>query len=472
MNEILLRFRDTGDVDTIKEHQKVIDNKKYVLWGWWKKDSEPERTSLINDLKNNIGFTDYFLFDRSQEHFYAITVEELFFEDGRPIACPDPVHAPPYYQSEALSLWFKITNIKELTLETFLKRFTIVPTKDYTFFTRKDIEGELSDRAQINKRIKLQSDYILHLSDIHFGSDFGFPATTEPSKRPLYDIITDYIGTVLQQKIGLLIISGDITSRAETDPLFNEGLLFLNKLCQFLGLGKEAVIIIPGNHDIPFENAKFTSYSHENIYRQFLKNFYGSDTELYGLHFFELPCGQKLDILRMHSVRLRKKEESNYGYVDWYLYKNLLSKYKLDGDIKVAVIHHHLVSMPAEEILDTSYPYGSISTTIDAGRVIEGLQLSGFHFVLNGHQHIPGITKVARGIKDDQNEIRIEEKDNLTILSAGSAGVASKRFSNEMQYNSFSIYAINKTSLIVEVRYFNPSIDPKRYYKAELPLRM
>jgi hypothetical protein len=80
------------------------------------------------------------------------------------------------------------------------------------------------------------------------------------------------------------------------------------------------------------------------------------------------------DVLRIHSVKLRKKEESNYGYVDWLHYKNLLSSNNLDGQVKIAIIHHHLISMPSEEILDTTYPYGSISVTLDSGKVIEGLQ--------------------------------------------------------------------------------------------------
>ncbi|HKR05796.1 MAG TPA: metallophosphoesterase [Bacteroidia bacterium] len=442
MENYLLRFRDTINLDTILEHQNIINTYGYTWWGWWKKISEPEKGDLFNDIKKNLSNSRFFLFDRSSNRFFAILVSEISFSKNEKILSPEKEKTPHYYNNQSCSLWLKLTHFENISMERFIEIFEIIPSYDYTFFTQNDIRQELSVLKGKNKRLKLNSDYILHLSDIHFGADFGFPSTPAPSKRPLIEILTNYVKNELKEKIGLLIISGDITSRGNGNVLLNQGLVFLNKLCENLKIKKDCVIIIPGNHDIPLQETNFIDYNHENAFRFFLEKFYGSIKEPFGLDYFEFPCGKKVDILRIHSVKLRKIEESNYGYVDWSHYENLLSSHNLDGDLRIAIIHHHLVTMQVEEILDPTYPYGSISVTIDSGRVIEGLQKNGFDFVLNGHQHIPGITKITRGVINNINTIDLNERKDLTILSAGSAGVKDERFSNEMKYNSFSIYQI------------------------------
>jgi predicted MPP superfamily phosphohydrolase len=468
MENILLRFRDTGDLDTISVHQELIEKNGYVWWGWWKKDSEPDRGNKLEQIKDTLDQVNFYLFDRSTERFFVIQILKIHFDKNRKISSPEKDKTPTYYQNESLVLWLQIEKISSITLVEFTEVFNIIPNNDYTFFTGEDVQQELKEFGHKVRKIKLKSDYIMHLSDIHFGADFGFPFVNSPAKRPLLNIIVDFVNNDLKKTIGLLVISGDITSRGDSNHLLNHGLSFLNDLCNALKIDKECVVIIPGNHDIPLQDANFSDYSHENSFRVFLENFYGSKKELFGLEFFEFPCGKTVDILRINSVKLRKKEESNYGYVDWFHYKNLLEANKLNGALKIAVIHHHLVSMPIEEALDPKYAYGSISVTIDSGRVIEGLQKYGFDFVLNGHQHIPGITKITRGTIDNDNKMDFAKRKQLNILSAGSAGVKSERFSEEMRYNSFSIYLIKTNSLEIEVKTYNPTVEPRRHYFAEV----
>jgi 3',5'-cyclic AMP phosphodiesterase CpdA len=465
--KILLRFRDTSSIDTIAEHIHIVNKNGYVWWGWWKKDSEPQREGLFKELKNEISKFSFYLFDRSTNRFYYLKIEDIYFQMNEKVHSPERENTPSYYEDSILPLWIKVIKIIEISESSFLKNFNLVPSAlGYTFFTEEDIFEEWEIINSINQRIKLRSDYILHLSDIHFGVDYGFPFKNSPNKRPLLDIIVDHITNDLKIEIGLLIVSGDITSRGVADHLFNEGVTFLNGICEKLNIEKKAVIIVPGNHDIALADANFIDYSHERMYRLFLKEFYQEEKELFGLEYFEFPSGKTVDILRIHSVKLRKKEESNYGYVDWYHFKTFLTANKLDGNLKIAVIHHHLVSTPSEEILDPQYPFGSISVTIDSGRVIQGLQKHGFQIVLNGHQHMPGITKIMRGIVNDNNEMIISDNQFITILSAGSAGVKENRFCEEVKYNTFSLYKVNYDSLEVEVKVYNPSSEPKRHYNS------
>jgi 3',5'-cyclic AMP phosphodiesterase CpdA len=468
MRNILLRFRDTDDANTIFEHQKIIQKYGYTWWGWWKKDSEPDRNNLLKEIANDLKNCNCFLFNRSSEHFFRVSISALSFKEGDKIESPEIEKTPSYYHNEKLRLWLKLEKLESIKPSYFLENFRLIPSYDYTFFTDEDIAEEMSEQNKRNSRIKLQSDLILHLSDIHFGDDYGFPFATLPNRRPLLNIISDFVNNELKSKIGLLVVSGDITSRGDGNVLLNNGLSFLKELCTILQIEREAVIIIPGNHDIPLQNTNFIDYNHETAFKMFLESFYGIKKEPFGLEFFKFPCGKTVDVLRIHSVKLRKKEESNYGYVDWFHYRNMLSAHVLDGDIKIAVIHHHLVSMQIEEALDPNYTFASISVTIDSGRVIEGLQKHGFDFVLNGHQHIPGITKVTRGVRDAINYVDINGRKELTILSAGSAGVKNERFSEEMKYNSFSIYTMTPKALQIEVLAYNPSLEPRRHYHSSI----
>jgi 3',5'-cyclic AMP phosphodiesterase CpdA len=471
MEPILLRYRDTSDFNTIEEHQKLIKESGYVWWGWWKKESEPDRTNLLLKIAAAPDDYSFYIFDRSTTKFFKTHVVELCKENGNLINTPEKEHTPTYYRDEKLPLWLKLTELLEVKQVEFLNVFKTIPDQDYSFFTRTDVIVDAVPKTiDQTKHIRLKSDYILHLSDIHFGDDFGFPKRSEPGKRPLLDIILDYVRNDLKDQIGLLIVSGDITSRGVSDILLTDGLDFLQKLCSELNLKPDEVVIIPGNHDIPLQKVDMVNYQHEKLYKNFLQLFYGRHTDLFGLSFFQFPCGLTADILRMHSVKLRKEKESNYGYAEWPLYDTLLNNNKLNGDIKIAVIHHHLVSTSIEEVLDPDYPYGSISVTIDSGRIIEGLQKFGFKIVLNGHQHIPGITRVSRGQKTDTNEIIVNDDSMLTILSAGSAGARKERLAEEMPYNSFSIYKLSPNTIDIEVKSYSPGTAPRRHYSSKIPI--
>lgn len=473
MDYIILRFRDTENINTIKEHKSIIDNKGQCWWGWWKKANEPDRYEKLVDIRDNIAQYKIYLFDRSINKFYVVKCEEVMFPQKNNIqSCPNKSICPNYYSNTKLNAWFRFTEISEISETEILNIIKKIPSHDYTFFVESDIASEQIEKNKIITRIQLQSDNILHLSDIHLGEDYGFPHEKAPTKglyrRTLLEIICDHINNDLKKKIGLLVISGDIITKAKSDDLHSDGIEFIKLLNEKLDVPKEATIIIPGNHDIPLKNVDFLTYKHESSFRLFLKEYYGVEKDLFGLEYFMTSSGKKLDILRINSVKLRSKEEQNYGYVDWYLYKNMLNNACSPDSIKIAVLHHHLVSVPIEEAFDPTYPYGSISVTIDSGRVIEGLQKSGFKLVLNGHQHLPGITKIARGIKNSSNTINTLNND-LYILSAGSAGAKLERLCEQLKKNTFSIYTlITDKKIEVTTQSYYANNEPELHYNATI----
>jgi hypothetical protein len=167
--KILLRFRDTSVIDTIDAHERIVKARGHVWWGWWKKESEPDRYDLLSKVNLRISDFEFYLFDKSTDRFYMIAVDKISFSNEN-VTTPDSESTPPYYSDALLPLWLRITKVKQISKEAFIELFKKIPLEDFTFFTDEDI---VKDQSSISRhsRVKLQSDLILHLSDIHFGQD-------------------------------------------------------------------------------------------------------------------------------------------------------------------------------------------------------------------------------------------------------------------------------------------------------------
>src|SRR5690606_16387934 len=291
-----------------------------------------------------------------------------------------------------------------------------------------------------------------------------FPFKNAPNNQTLIDRLSNYLNHKKRIKIGLVIVTGDITSRGDSNHLFGNGKKFLNDLCKALNLKTDHIILVPGNHDIPLKDANFQDYTHEDAYLSFLESFYGRKKELNGIEKVITKEDVVIDILRMNSVRLRTKEEMNFGYVGWDDYQQLINKFidKKSNSIKIALMHHHLISVPIEEPIEVNYEYGSVSVTLDAGKIVEGLAENGFHLVLHGHQHIPSINKVSRGVLNNNDVVFTPD---LYMASAGSAGAKMERLSGHLRDNSFSILRLDDKEIEIEAYQFNPSKEPVSFFK-------
>ena len=299
------------------------------------------------------------------------------------------------------------------------------------------------------------------MSDIHFGADFGFPTVAGPGETPLLEVIErDF----RDDPPGLIVVSGDITSRADANVLQDKGLKFLNSLSQSLKVPKECFVIVPGNHDIALQDYRPSDYSHETAYNLFTKEFYGRAMSCPELRRFSFANGRTIEVLAINSVRLRHKSESQFGYVQWPLYDDVLRLTKQNPeDFRIAVLHHHLVPASREERADPDYKEASISVTLDAGSVVEGLQAHGFELTLHGHQHVPAITRIDRGAPINGN-IKLNKNGGMVVLAAGSAGA--KRLSDEMRDNSYNVIRVLPKGYSVEARRFNQGKIPQRLFQA------
>jgi hypothetical protein len=116
-SSIILRFRDLGTVPgaTIAEHQKIIDARKFVWWGWWSRRSEriPESSFRAINARAEKGPLDIFLFDSGQDGLHRAKLMRVEWDkELKLIDSPDPAATPGYYSNRPYYAWFKLTEIE------------------------------------------------------------------------------------------------------------------------------------------------------------------------------------------------------------------------------------------------------------------------------------------------------------------------------------------------------------------------
>jgi hypothetical protein len=462
---VVLRFRDHEEkVDTIEEHKKVIREVDHVWWGWWKKESEPDRSQEIAELHYRAQQAPLTagLFDRSTNRHFFAKVAAFVLTNGAPEARSTPQY---YATNKSIGTWLKLLSIEAVNVEQFVEQFGEVPIGEHTFFPISDRRDQ--PRQAPADYARLASNYVVHISDLHFGGDHGFPLKKEVGTDSLINRLRDDLIGVCGGTPGLVIVSGDLTTKGDANALQVEGLDFLNALQSELKVSKEFILVIPGNHDFRLTDYEPADFSHERPFNMMLREFYGAYDPNERFRRFLFPSGHHVEFLLINSVRLRKKEEANYGYVEWSLYESRLKARKKDDEAtRVAVLHHHLISIPREELLDKDYPHAGISTTLDSGAVIEGLQAHGFRLALHGHQHVPGVAHISRGIISGA-DAAIPTPD-LAILSAGSAGAKGTRLADAMRDNSYNVLQFLPAEVQIEARRFNAGMQGTRYFSTRV----
>ncbi len=88
--------------------------------------------------------------------------------------------------------------------------------------------------------------YILHLSDLYFGTDKN---AQDRCNRLVQDLNSDDLNC---NSLDALVLSGDITKHAVEEE-YDEAVFFLDLLGVSLGLKPSQVVIVPGNHDINWD---------------------------------------------------------------------------------------------------------------------------------------------------------------------------------------------------------------------------
>lgn len=379
----------------------------------------------------------------------------------------------------------ELSSIDHLPPESFRREFGGIPEGEPTLFAVEETETGISRLILPSVPgldiVQTTGESILHLSDLHFGGDYGFTTTQRDdpiSEPPLESIITDRIRILKDCQIGVVVISGDIITKGDANA-FPSAKVFLESLLKSLKLGKEHVVIVPGNHDIWLQDVEHPTreYLPKDPFLSFKRDFYGADiSEIECLHAFRTPGGWILSFLGLNSARPRSKETMDYGYVGQDRYARLLSRISEINEgrslnelssqkrLNFAVLHHHLI--PAALVCKPEMKR-PVSLTLDAGQLVADFQASVIHFALHGHQHIPFVGSTARAVTA-QNKWTGYEKP-LFVIGSGSSGVTRHRLWDEKRNNTFGIYTPQPNGFRVRVEEYNQALKPWTFMDLVIP---
>jgi predicted phosphodiesterase len=431
---IALRFRDTTPgIDTIEEHRKLIDRFHQVGWGWWKKTFEDVDQQAIASTIAKAGGAEILLIDTSTQRAFACRCSGLL-----PSNKADPKLVPEYYREHLAEIAgvFILQSIVNAEFDAALA----ARVGEQTFLRI----GEAADPAFAHVAavaMAVGRTCILHLSDLHFGIDYGFRRQDEdvnlgdPRKTLTDCIVADLNRLGLADKIAAVIVTGDFMTQGKWDNDARQNALEeFGALRDRLSLEQEQVIALAGNHDVVRypeqaainvkENAveRQANYQHEVMFRFFVNELIGRDVKASLNYMRRLQLGPvDLDVCVLNSCTIAATEWTEYGYVG----KNGLDAIsKMSSQtverptFRFLALHHHLLPVANVEALNSK----GVTLTLDASQILEAAQLAGVNVVLHGHQHKP---KVATYQNLQMNGEPL--KSLLHVVANGSTGARNSR---------------------------------------------
>jgi 3',5'-cyclic AMP phosphodiesterase CpdA len=248
---------------------------------------------------------------------------------------------------------------------------------------------------------------ILHLSDIHYGKYHRFSAPVGPDGSRLSDrgiptllesLQSDWKSTVAGCPV-VVAVTGDLAQDAKQDEI-DAARTFLEDLTNGPVLGepvqRDRLFVVPGNHDVIFDEKikerrwqPYCSFYHDFFRRETsarvpedLNRVHDRSKDL-GIIVVELnSC---VHIVKDSPDEMRGQiDRGSIAAVEEQLKK--IKRSALDHSVRIALIHHHVVLLPA--LLEANRGYDAVLYGNDLLRILRRYR---FHLVLHGHKHYPHV---------------------------------------------------------------------------------
>lgn len=487
-NFLLLRFRDILQ-NTVDRHNDIIksgNTNNRVLWGWWKKRTEAFPQTLCEikehlDRKGTKTISTIFFINSDTKELYKANLFRILLETNMKSFCPPEAEdlCPKYYNETELYAWFEVGEIqliRPIDLEDYVfstrnstyngnglsaisksRISQSIDTTDFSFLNdnislwficNKDDIRPTSIKTFPNiyhKTYATKGCYILHLSDLHFGSQHAYAIPNANNgiigKQTLIDSICRdlLVQKISLSEIALILITGDITCTANAHE-FNEATRFIEEMKQRFNLGAGQIVCVPGNHDVEWiDKSGVLNEDAELNYRNFSRNIYNceADDSLIRINEF-LIDGKKVAILGLNSCRVESRETAGIGYIgaaQMQLVEDFINS-NLDLTYKIALLHHHLLPVNYTEAYSNDQK--NVSILLDSEALMQTLISCKVQTVLHGHQHQPYFSQIRRfipaGVAGSENGL----DGSLNIVGGGSVGT-SQAYLNSIGRNTYQL---------------------------------
>ncbi|MGR0188405.1 metallophosphoesterase family protein [Azospirillum aestuarii] len=451
---IVLRFRDTTPgVDTIAEHLNLLSRHGAVWWGWWRKEREQATAQDVPDGPLRIILT-----DRSTRRMFSADCE-CFTARGAEV---DPKDVPEYYRHRVGEIegFFRLTRLDEThydhSLADRLGERTMIRLGEPGVGPAEHLAGVATAAGRSS---------VLHLSDLHFGADYGYLIQGEQAqigdgRRTLTDcIVADLERIGLRNDIAAVIVTGDFITRGDwNDRVRNAALKEFEALRSALRLTKQQVVAVPGNHDIvryadgldvdisALAVSSQTNQQHEREFRTFVDELIDRNWKESLNYIRQVSLGAvDLQICVLNSCTITGTKWREYGYVGTSGIDTIrtMGRMRIERPtFRFIALHHHLLPVAAVEAPASQ----GVTLALDASMILTEAQDAGVHVVLHGHQHKAKLSTymnlplagAARG-------------NPIHVVSNGSAGVTSKRLPDG-ENNTYCLFTVVEERLHLRVR--------------------
>lgn len=459
---IVLRFRDTTPgVDTIAAHLELLDRRGAVWWGWWRKETEDATARDVPD-----GTLEVLLADRSARRMFRAACER-FSARGAEV---DPEEVPEYYRRHIGEIegFFRLTGIEEIAYDGPLGDRLGERTMMRLGEPGAGPAEHLASAAQAAGRSS-----VLHLSDLHFGADYGFLTQGERTeigdgRRTLTECVAADLERVgLKNDVAALIVTGDFVTRGDWgDHVRRAALREFQSLRDALGLTQKQIVAVPGNHDIVRypDGAQIdirelavvgqTNLQHEREFRTFADELIDRNWKESLNYVRQISLGTiDVQICVLNSCTITATKWSEYGYIGTGgidAIRTLAHMAIERPTFRFIALHHHLLPVAEVEAPDSQ----GVTLALDASVILAEAQAAGVHVALHGHQH-----KAKLATYMSLPLAGAAPGSPIHVVSNGSAGVAVARLPNG-ENNTYCVFSAEGERLRLRMRELRTSAQP------------
>jgi 3',5'-cyclic AMP phosphodiesterase CpdA len=314
--------------------------------------------------------------------------------------------------------------------------------------------------------VQSDSDYILHITDPHFATgpsrnQHVWRLESEDATRlSLIEAIASALERHDIKKIAFVVVTGDLTFLGD-EAEFIEARRALFRLLGILGLHRDQLIVVPGNHDIVWTNDSTYTDSAEvteapararQNYQAFYRNLYGHEASkhLSMARRYALPSGVVVEVCALNSSSLEQGKHflAGMGRVEEGAFADAASTLRWKPEpthaLRILALHHHLALTEDLEPA-AGYPKG-FGLAVDAPRVLRKAARLGVQLALHGHKH--------RSFLWRSNIYELPEFTHpaynlgvVSIVGGGSAGSSD----TEAESNFFNLLRVKTDALELQI---------------------